>query len=69
MRVISQKRLKDFWESPGCGDSKGPLQAWYAVVNSPGCIWKNWADLRDDYPSADLVGNCVVFTSAATSTG
>lgn len=61
MRVISKSRLVQFWESPGCGDSEGPLRAWYTHVSSRTVDWSSWADIKEDFASASHVGNCVVF--------
>lgn len=61
MRVISKKRLKDFWLLPGRGAAKGPLQAWHTLASSKKTVWTCWADLKCDYPAADIVGDCVVF--------
>jgi mRNA interferase HigB len=57
--IISKSRLRQFWESPGNSAAKGPCAAWYAHVEH--CDWRNWADVRGDYASADAVGGCVVF--------
>jgi len=60
VRVISHKRLKDFWENPK--SPKGAerhLSAWYeAVLKSK---WRNFAELRSRFQSADVVGDCIVF--------
>ena len=64
MRVISKSRLKKFWESPNCGDSEGPLRAWYTRVNDKSVVWENWGDVTTAYGNADLVGRCVVFNIA-----
>lgn len=64
MRVISKSRLRQFWESPNCGDSEEPLKAWYAHVSNRQVAWQNWSDVRASFASADLVGNCVVFNIA-----
>ena len=61
MRVISKKRLKEFWSSPNCGDSQGLLEAWHTLVSNRRTTWTCWADLKRDYPRADSVGDCVVF--------
>jgi mRNA interferase HigB len=61
MRVISQSRLKQFWELPGCGDAEGPLRAWYTHVKSKSVDWRSWADVRASFATASLVGTCVVF--------
>jgi mRNA interferase HigB len=64
MRVISKSRLREFWERPGCQGAKGPLVAWNQRVNSRSAIWRNWGDVKRDYPTASSVGNCTVFNIA-----
>ena len=61
MRVISKSRLKQFWESPGVGDSESPLRAWYTHVSNKNIRWRNWADVKASYGTADAVGSCIVF--------
>ena len=58
MRVISKKRLREFWADHP--DATGPLMAWYRVAKS--ADWTNFADIRRFAAStADVVGRCVVF--------
>lgn len=45
--------LRTYWES-GHADAEQPLRAWYCIAD--GAIWKNFADVKRDFPSADLVG-------------
>lgn len=61
MWVISKTRLRQFWEQPNHHNAESPLAAWYEHVNSDDTNWQNWSDLKADYSSADLVGDCVVF--------
>ena len=61
MRVISKARLKEFWELGGHDNSDGPLRAWYTHVNSRTVSWLAWGDVRASFPSASIVGDCVVF--------
>ncbi len=61
MRIISKARLRQFWESPNCGDSEGPLRAWFTHVSNKSIAWQNWSDVRSSFRNADLVGNRVVF--------
>src|SRR4051812_4745954 len=61
MRVISKTRLKRFWEIPGQADSEGSLRAWYTHVNSKTVTWHVWGDVKAEFSTASLVGNCVVF--------
>ncbi len=55
MHVISHRKLKEFYESPGREDSKVALEKWYDDTIQ--ADWKNFSDLRRDFPSADYVGN------------
>lgn len=57
MHVISEKALRTFWEQ--YPDAEGPLRAWHRVVEHS--TWRNFADLRAIYASADLVGKFTVF--------
>ncbi len=61
MRVISKTRLREFWDTFGYGDSEGPLRAWHAHVGHRSVAWHSWADVKEVFGSASLVGNCVVF--------
>jgi mRNA interferase HigB len=61
MRVISKARLKKFWRIAGHEAAEGPLRAWYTYVNSKTVSWHAWGDLKADFGSASLIGNCVVF--------
>ena len=55
MRIVSHKKLVDFYESKGREDSKVALERWYHIVKR--AEWKNFSDIRIDFPEADNVGN------------
>lgn len=57
MRVISKKRLREFWEYHP--DAKDPLLHWYRVTKK--AAWRHLADVWMDFRHADQVGNCTVF--------
>ncbi|MBX7061973.1 MAG: type II toxin-antitoxin system HigB family toxin [Pyrinomonadaceae bacterium] len=57
MRIISRKALRTFWETHP--ESEEVLRDWYAKVK--GFTAKNFAEVRRTFPSADLVGDCIVF--------
>jgi mRNA interferase HigB len=61
MRVISKARLKQFWALPGHEDAEGPLQGWVYTVDSRTVSWKAWGDVKASFPSASIVGDCIVF--------
>lgn len=57
MHVISQKRLVDFWlKHP---DAETSLRYWYKLTRN--AEWGNLVELKQEFPSADLVGRLTVF--------
>lgn len=61
MRVISKAKLRAFWQEPGHDDAEGPLRAWHTHVSSKTVAWQSWGDVKAEFGTASLVGNCVVF--------
>jgi mRNA interferase HigB len=57
MHIISKKTLQAFWE--GHPVAEKPLRGWFVRVKQS--AWNNFAELRQDLPSVDLVGRLVVF--------
>ena len=57
MHIISRKKLIDFAEAHP--DSSDPLDHWYRIVKSND--FEHFVDLRETFPSADLVGRHTVF--------
>ncbi|MHB2020849.1 MAG: type II toxin-antitoxin system HigB family toxin [Candidatus Xenobia bacterium] len=55
VRLISRKALKVHYEKHGRGNSKDALLTWAKVVE--GANWDNLAELKESFPSADLVRN------------
>ena len=55
MRVVSHKKLKEFYETLGREDSRAALERWYEIAES--ADWKNFNDIKIDFPSADYIGN------------
>ncbi|MBC8504362.1 MAG: type II toxin-antitoxin system HigB family toxin [Anaerolineales bacterium] len=57
MHIIARKALRQFWEK--YPDSQNPLSRWYQVVSNS--EFSSFNDLRATFPSADKVGNLIVF--------
>ena len=58
MRVISRKKLREFWED--YPDAREALQAWYADTKR--ADWQSPADIRNRYATASILpNNRVVF--------
>lgn len=60
MRIISKKKLKVFWTKHL--QSEISLDNWYKIVTRN--YYKNLVELKETFPSADLVENLVVFNIA-----
>ncbi|MTJ53518.1 type II toxin-antitoxin system HigB family toxin [Anabaena sp. UHCC 0253] len=57
MRVISKKILRDFWEKHSQAESG--LLLWYQRISDSQL--ETFNDVRQIFPSADLVGNWTIF--------
>ena len=58
MRIISRKRLRDFWQKHA--DAKAPLRAWF--IDTKGATWNNSMDIKRLHRNASfLADNRVVF--------
>lgn len=57
MRIISKRKLKEFWlKHP---QAEVPLNDWFKIITNN--TFENLVDLKATFPSADLVGNLIVF--------
>ena len=55
MRIVSHRKLKEFYETPGREDAEVALERWDEVVEA--AQWNTFADIRADFGSVDSVGN------------
>ncbi len=55
MHIISHKKLKDFFETPGREDSRVALERWYDIAQQ--AEWHTLSDIREDFQATDYVGN------------
>jgi mRNA interferase HigB len=55
MRVVSHKKLKDFYETKGREDSRVALERWYHVALK--AEWKCLSDVKLDFPAVDCTSN------------
>jgi mRNA interferase HigB len=55
MRIVSHKKLKDFYQTTGREDSRVALERWFDIVEK--AEWKNLSDIKVDFPYVDYVGN------------
>jgi mRNA interferase HigB len=61
MRVFAFSRLREFWAGRRADAARAErdCRVWYKLAKA--AAWANFAELRQTFPSADQVGNCVVF--------
>jgi mRNA interferase HigB len=61
VRIISRKRLAEFWRSRkhDAADAERALSIWHKLAKA--ADWDHFAALKQTFGSADQVGNCVVF--------
>jgi len=57
LRVISKRRLKEFWVRHPQAET--PLLAWYQIARVR--TWRSLVEVRRDFAHADLVGDWTVF--------
>ncbi|MBC8505897.1 MAG: type II toxin-antitoxin system HigB family toxin [Anaerolineales bacterium] len=57
MHIISRKALRQFWEKHP--DSRSSLSRWYKIVSKS--EFGSFDELRATFPSADKVGDLIVF--------
>lgn len=57
MHIVSKKALRLFWEN--YPDSQEALSRWFKLIQST--RFSSFAALRETFPSADKVGDLVVF--------
>ena len=55
MRIVSHRKIRDFYTLEGHGDSRVALENWYHTVQS--AEWHDFADVKADFATADYVGN------------
>lgn len=55
MRIVSHRKLVEFYEKEGHGDSKVALERWYDIAEQ--AEWRNLSDIKVDFPATDYVGN------------
>lgn len=55
MRIVSHRRLVEFYSSEGHGDAQTALERWYDIAEK--AEWKNLSDIKADFPTTDYVGN------------
>lgn len=55
MKIVSHRKLKEYYETAGNEETKVPLERWYEITEN--ADWHNFSELKLDFPSAEYVGN------------
>jgi mRNA interferase HigB len=55
MRVISRRRLREFWKSPAGRGAEQPLRAWFQEAET--ASWRGPFDVKRAYPAASILKN------------
>lgn len=55
MRIVSHRRLVEFYSTEGHRDSQAALERWYDIAEK--ADWRSLSDIRVDFPATDYVGN------------
>ena len=55
MRIVSHRKLVEFYSSNGHGDAQSALERWYDIADK--AQWKSLSDIKVDFPATDYVGN------------
>jgi len=54
MRIVSHRKLKEFYQTPGREDSEAALERWYEITEA--AEWHTFAEMKEDFGSVDSVG-------------
>lgn len=55
MKVVSHRKLKEFYETNGHEDARVALERWYNITTN--AVWNNFSDIKTDFTSVDYIGN------------
>jgi mRNA interferase HigB len=62
VRIISERRIRDFWEAADGAEAakrEKAMREWIVVVKN--AEWRNFADIRQTFNHSDAFGKCVIF--------
>lgn len=55
MRIVSHRKLREFYQTPGREDAEPALERWYDITAH--AQWHSFADMKEDFGDVDAVGN------------
>ena len=57
MRIISEKRLREFWQKNS--EAENAMREWIKTVKL--ADWNNFSEVRKTFNHSDVFGNCTLF--------
>jgi len=57
MRIVTERKLKDFWQKNKLAETV--MRAWISAVHL--ADWQNFIDVRKTFNHVDVYKNCVIF--------
>lgn len=68
MRIVSHKKLKEFYQIRGHEDSRVALERWYHIAEK--AEWKHLSYIKADFPTTDYLGDLLsIINEDAKTTG
>ena len=55
MRIVSHRKIREFYETKGREDARAALERWYDIAEK--AEWRNLSEIKVDFPATDYVGN------------
>lgn len=55
MRIVSHRKLREFYQTSGREDSEVALERWHELTEA--AEWRSFAEMKADFGSVDAVGN------------
>jgi mRNA interferase HigB len=55
MRIVSHRKLKEFYQTKGYENARVALERWYDIAEK--AEWRNLSDIKVNFPATDYVGN------------
>lgn len=55
MKIVSHRKLREFYQEPGREDANIALERWYHIALE--ADWHTLSDVKEQFPSTDYVGN------------
>lgn len=55
MKIVSHRKLREFYQEQGREDAKIALERWYHIALE--ADWHTLSDVKEQFPSTDYVGN------------